>query len=106
MLDHVGELICATSANVFVVRDGALSTPDLRNCGVRGIMREMVIRGAARLGIAVNQIPLWPDDVEAADEVFVTNAVRGIRSINGIDHRQWHEGPMTQALRNVVTADA
>lgn len=106
LLDYEGELVCATSANVFVVQNGELRTPDLRYCGVRGIMRDAVIRQATRLGIRVHEEPLRPHHLETADEVFVTNAVRGVRSIVALDGRTWHEGNVSEAIREAVTADA
>ncbi len=42
MLDTEGEVVAATSGNLFIVRDGMLSTPDLRYCGIRGVMRGRV----------------------------------------------------------------
>lgn len=106
MLDHEGELVCATAANVFVVQSGELRTPDLRYCGVRGIMRDAVMRIARRLGIPVHEEPFWPKHLETADEVFVTNAVRGVRSIVALEARTWHEGAVTEAIRKAVSADA
>nr|WP_298727493.1 aminodeoxychorismate lyase [uncultured Steroidobacter sp.] len=91
MLDTEGEVVCATSANVFVVRDGALVTPDLRFCGVQGVMRGQVIKAAAKLKLAVSEEPLWPHDLETASEVFITNAVRGIRSVASLDSLHWSE---------------
>ena len=106
MLDHEGELVCATAANVFVVQAGELRTPDLRYCGVRGIMREVVLRRATQLGISVHEEPLWPHHLESADEIFVTNAVRGVRSVVSLDGWTWREGSVTQAIRKAVTANA
>jgi 4-amino-4-deoxychorismate lyase len=106
MLDHEGELVCATAANVFVVQAGELRTPDLRYCGVQGVMRGAVIRSAMQLGIRVHEEPLWPHHLEIADEVFVTNAVRGVRSIVALDAQTWHEGSVSEAIRKAVTADA
>ncbi len=104
MLDTEGELVCATSANVFIVREGTLLTPDLRYCGVRGVMRGEVLRVAARLGITVSEEPLWPHDVEAAGELFLTNAVRGIRVVGGLGSKQWTRGPVSEALRAALSA--
>lgn len=98
MLDTEGELVCATSCNVFLVRDGVLRTPDLRFCGVAGVMRARVILAAAELGIAVVEEPLWPDDVATAQEVFITNAVRGIRAVVSLDTLSWSPGPITAQL--------
>lgn len=104
MLDTEGEVVCATSSNVFIARDGMLFTPDLRYSGVRGIMRGEVLRAAAALGIAVSEEPLWPHDLEAADEVFLTNAVRGIRAVGTLDSQQWVRGPITTSLKAALRA--
>ncbi|WP_217705797.1 aminodeoxychorismate lyase [Peristeroidobacter soli] len=98
MLDTEGEVVCATSANVFIVREGALLTPDLRFSGVRGVMRARVIEAAAKLDLAVSEEPLWPHDLETASEVFITNAVRGIRSVASLDSLQWSETSMATRL--------
>lgn len=91
MLDTEGEVVCGTATNVFAVRDNVLITPDLRFCGVRGVMRAQVLRAARELGIATEEAPLWPQDVEAASEVFVTNAVQGIRSVFALGDAHWNE---------------
>lgn len=98
MLDTEGELVCGTASNVFVVRNGVLLTPDLRFCGVRGVMRSQVLRMAGELGLQSSEEPLWPHDLESATEVFVTNAVRGIRSITALESLRWNAGPIAQRL--------
>lgn len=98
MLDTEGELVGGTASNVFVVRSGILATPDLRFSGVRGVMREQVLRAAAKLGVQSSEEPLWPHDLDAASEVFVTNAVRGIRSIVALDTQRWPIGPVARQL--------
>jgi 4-amino-4-deoxychorismate lyase len=102
MLDTEGELVSATAANVFVVRDGALVTPDLRFCGVRGVMRGQVLRSARRLGIAVSEEPLWPHHVACASEVFLTNSVRGIRSVGALGEHKWREAPVADQLSTAL----
>jgi 4-amino-4-deoxychorismate lyase len=98
MMDTEGELVCATAGNVFAVRDGVLLTPDLRFCGVRGVMRAQVLKAAARLNLSISEEPLWPHDLETASEVFVTNAVRGIRSAASLDSLQWSESAVAIRL--------
>lgn len=102
MLDNDGELISATSGNVFIVQDATLRTPDLQSSGVRGIMRNHVIVTARTLGLAVEECPVWPADLEGADEAFVTNAVRGIRPIVALHERRWNLGPITQQLQKAI----
>lgn len=102
MMDTEGEVVCATAANVFAVRDGALITPDLRFCGIRGVMRAQVLEAAAKLRIAATEAPLWPDDLETASEVFVTNAVRGIRSVAALDSLQWSDRAVATRLARAL----
>lgn len=104
MMDTEGELVCATASNLFLVRDGTLLTPDLRYCGVRGIMRSQVLRAAGQLGIAVSEEPLWPHDLEAADEVFLTNAVRGIRPVGTLGTKQWTHRSTADAFKAALRA--
>ena len=106
MLDSEGELVCGTASNIFIVRGHELITHDLRYCGVRGIMRGEVIRIATELGIPVREEPLWPEDLETATEVFVTNAIRGIRSVTALEQFTWPCGHITQSLREAVDRDA
>ncbi len=106
MLDSEGELVCATAANLFLVRGNELVTSDLRYCGVRGVMRGEAIRLATASGIAVHEEPLWPEDLETASEVFLTNAVRGIRVVMRLDQYAWPRGPISQTLLSALDADA
>lgn len=99
MLDTEGEVVCGTSSNVFVVRDGVLATPDLRFCGVAGVMRGKVLEAAAQLGIATSEEPLWPHDIETASEMFLTNAVRGLRSVRALDSMHWDSDVVARKLR-------
>lgn len=102
MLDTEGELVSGTASNVFLVREGILVTPDLRFCGVLGIMRAEVLRTARELGIAVSEEPLRSQDVETASEVFITNAVRGIRSVTELGELRWSDSPLADRLRQVL----
>ena len=98
MCDTEGELVSATAGNVFIVRNGTLCTPDLRFSGVLGVMRGEVLRIAGEMGIATSVEPLWPQDLQEATEVFLTNAVRGIRSVAAIDDQRWESRAMAQNL--------
>ena len=98
MLDTEGELVSVTAGNVFLVRDGVLVTPDLRFCGVRGVMRAQVLKAAAQLGVATQEEPLWPHDIDAASELFVTSAVRGIRPIVALESLEWSASPVAARI--------
>jgi branched-subunit amino acid aminotransferase/4-amino-4-deoxychorismate lyase len=69
-------------------------------------MRGAVIAAAKQLGITVHEEPLWPDNIATATEIFMTNAVRGIRFVTALDEITWTRGSITQALRNAIEAHA
>ncbi|MET0660981.1 MAG: aminodeoxychorismate lyase [Steroidobacteraceae bacterium] len=102
MLDTEGEVVSATSGNVFVVREGKLCTPDLRLCGVSGVMRRQVIGAARAIGHGVDECVLRPADIEGADEAFITNALRGIRPIVQLDAHRWQIGPIAHQLQRTL----
>jgi 4-amino-4-deoxychorismate lyase len=106
MLDSEGELVCATASNLFIVRGNEIATADLRYCGIRGVLRGEVIKLATAMGLAIHEEPLWPEDLESASEVFVTNAVRGIRAVIALDHHTWPHGHVVQALQSALDRDA
>lgn len=64
--------------NLFLIRDGTLWTPGLDGPIVPGIMRGLVLEQAPALGLAIREGDLSADDLDGAEEVFLTNAVRGI----------------------------
>ncbi len=99
MLSTDGRLISATAANVFLVEAGRLVTPDIRDCGVAGIMRQVVLAAAADQGLPASVEDVHPDRLTTADEVFVTNAVVGVRPVGElVGLRRWATGELTRAL--------
>lgn len=99
MLDTDGELVCATMSNIFLVLDEVIVTPDLRYCGVAGVMRKNVLRLADELGLPIEVRAVRGEEVLAAQEIFLTNAVRGIQSVKQLDQQYWSVGPMAQKLK-------
>ncbi|MFT4045358.1 MAG: aminodeoxychorismate lyase [Solimonas sp.] len=88
MCDHHGRLVGGLRSNLFWVRDGGLCTPALQRCGVAGTMRGRVLRTAASLGIAHEEVDADAGVLERADEAFVTNALIGIWPLRRIDGRE------------------
>jgi 4-amino-4-deoxychorismate lyase len=96
--DASGRVIGGTSSNLFVVRRGELVTPLLTRCGVRGVMRRIVMETALALGIATSEQDLELEDIWAADELFMTNAIFGIWPVARIDARSFTVGALTRRL--------
>ena len=83
LLNQNGFLCEAGSANVFVYYQNHLYTPALSEGCVEGVMRQIVIDLAKKINIPVMEAQINPEILYEADEVFVTNASRGIQSVMG-----------------------
>lgn len=106
MLSRSGNLISGTMTNVFLV-DGPSESPRLRTpaidlCGVAGVMRRVVLREAARAGIEATECALWPADLAAATEVFLTNARLGLWPVARVEERTLTPGPVTRRLQSLL----
>jgi 4-amino-4-deoxychorismate lyase len=99
MFSSSGALICGTMSNVFLVDDSILLTPALEQCGVCGVMRELVLRAAAGAGIATQVRRLEAQELARAQEVFLTNALIGIRPVRELDGVTRRVGPITRRLQ-------
>jgi branched-subunit amino acid aminotransferase/4-amino-4-deoxychorismate lyase len=74
-----GNIIESSTGNLFIVSNGVLYTPSLTDGCVGGVMRAEVINLALANGIKVYECSLNPQNLLAADELFITNAVKGIQ---------------------------
>ena len=73
------EVLEAGRANVFAVLDGALATPPVDDRILPGTARAAVLALAAEFGIETAERRLTLADLKAAEDVFLTSSVRGIR---------------------------
>jgi branched-subunit amino acid aminotransferase/4-amino-4-deoxychorismate lyase len=61
-------------------------------------MRQVVLREAARAGIAAEEAPLDAGDLARARELFLTSAVIGLRPVRVLDGRACEIGAVTREL--------
>jgi len=66
-------------ANLFYIKGETIYTPPLSEGCVAGVMRRWLIAALPAAGFRVVEQPVAPEDLLMADEVFLTNAIRGIR---------------------------
>lgn len=88
LLDAGGEVLEAARANVFAIRDEILFTPPADGRIVPGIARARTLELARAAGREVREARLLLDDLLAAEEVFLTNSVRGVEPVRAIDGRE------------------
>jgi 4-amino-4-deoxychorismate lyase len=85
MCDVDGYVVCGTMSNIFLRRGSLLVTPILDRCGVAGVMRRWILERAAELQLRTAQRRVRWSDLAAAEEVFMCNAVVGMKSVRAIE---------------------
>jgi len=110
LLNTAGQVAECATANVFAVFEGdSVVTPPVSAGCLPGIVRGVVLEICADLGLpAAEERHLTPDDLHRADEVFITNSVREITPVAGIDGRALPESPgeVTKRLLDAYRARA
>lgn len=87
-----GELCEGTGTNVFVVVDGRLATPPLDSGCLAGVTRELLLEV-----IEVEERAVAVEELDAADEVFLTSSTRDIHPVHAVgDRRLEAPGPVTR----------
>jgi 4-amino-4-deoxychorismate lyase len=99
LLDADSNVIGGTMTNVFIVRNDALVTPDLRRCGVSGATRDRIVACAAAHGVActVSDVPV--SEALQADELMVANSMIGVWQVRELADRKWPPGTMVRTIR-------
>src|SRR5262245_35761320 len=98
LLDTGERVIGGTRCNVFAVRDGRLLTPALDRCGIRGVMRRVVLETAAAAGIVTEECDLTLGDLRSGAELFMTNSLFGIWPVAQLDEQPFPVGALTRRL--------
>jgi branched-chain amino acid aminotransferase len=109
MRNYRGELTECTTANLFVVRDGVVSTPPLDAGLLPGITREFVLETGSRIGVPMREETLHDANLLGADEAFLTSTTREIVPIvrvNGAPVGTGTPGPVTRQLLDAFRAYA
>lgn len=89
ILNQNGFLCETISANVFVLYQNHLYTPALSEGCIGGVMRQVVIDLAIANNIPMTEAQLDPEILNQADEVFITNATRGIQWVMGFGRKRY-----------------
>jgi branched-subunit amino acid aminotransferase/4-amino-4-deoxychorismate lyase len=91
------------------VRDGAIATPPLSAGILRGTTRTRILALAARAGIPADEKTLEPEDLDDADEVFLSSSVRGVVPVTRVGTSAvglGTPGPVTRRVRDLFEAAA
>lgn len=102
LLDQQGNVVEGTQSNLFILSDEELLTPSLELAGVAGVVRGFVISEAHKLGLTVKIMSLSTDNIEAADEVFLTNSVIGLWPVRKLNSRRYCNREISHKLLKLM----
>lgn len=103
-LNLSGAVAGCAAANLFWISGDRLFTPAL-DCGVlAGVMRARVVAAAGKLSVEVVEGAFTPSELAAADAVFATNSLIGVRPADRLDGRVMRaEHPLITRLAQAET---
>lgn len=84
-----GQIIETISSNIFAVKNGVLYTSPVADGCVDGVMRKKIIQVAEANRIAVYELSVMQSVLLGADELFLTNAITGIRWIMAYKQKRY-----------------
>ena len=106
LLNERGEVAECTAANIFCVKGGTVFTPPLNSGCLEGVTRGLLFELGPKAGVPVSERVLRPEDLFAADEVFISSTNRNVLAVGEIAGHKIPAapGPIAQKLRNTFDA--
>jgi branched-chain amino acid aminotransferase len=102
MLNPDGEVTEATTANIFLVKDGRVATPWLQSGLLAGITRGFLIEQAGARGMTIAERKVVRDDLLAADELLITSTKRGVMPVTTLDGKPVGSGKPGEVTRELA----
>ncbi len=85
MLNHENQVSEATTSNVWIIKDGRISTPPKNSGLLAGITRKIVLRIAKENKLDVHEEDFDADELRQADECFITSSTKLIVPVTKVD---------------------
>jgi branched-chain amino acid aminotransferase len=102
LLNEKGHLVESISSNLFIIKNSTLFTPSLKEGCLPGIMRQVIISFLPFAGLNVNEEdPLDINHLLQADEVFLTNAINGIRWVGALQQKRYYHEISENLLQKI-----
>ncbi len=99
--DAMGNLAESATANVFLVKDGVVSTPIPNGTFLAGITRARHIENLRADGFEVRECVLTFEDAHAADEIFLSGNFAKVTAVKAFDDTLYLNRPVTERARKL-----
>ena len=99
LLNQYGRIAECSIGNLFLVKGQELWTPPLSEGCIEGVMRAILLDLAPSLNLKVNIQPISIDDLLSANELGMTNAIRGIRWIEQFKEQRFQRSTLHRLVK-------
>ena len=107
VLNERGEIVSATTANLFWAKDGTIHTPTLSTGALAGVTRECVIEIASKQFVPLLEGNYEMADLTDADEIFLTSSSIGVAPVTTFDFRRYAvDGNLTRTIAQAFRRQA
>lgn len=102
VLNQYGRVCDTTIANLFFISGNEVHTPSLTEGAVAGVMRSYLLEQMQQAGMTVQQGVYTVQDLNQADEIFLTNAFYGIRWVKSIGNKKYNNHKSARLFQQFV----
>lgn len=103
ILHRNGNVTEGAASNVFIVKDGKVSTPPKDPTILPGVTRDLMVELLRNAGIRCDEVPVNLQQLASADEVWITGSVAGIAPVARLDGQQVGDGKPGRVWKTAVT---
>jgi branched-chain amino acid aminotransferase len=101
ILNETGNIIESTSSNVFIVNNDILISPPITEGCIDGVMRKNIILTAKKSGITIFERAILQEDLLNAEEIFLSNVIKGIRWVVAFKQRRYYKKMSEFLIREI-----
>jgi len=99
LLNDSKNIVEALQGNVFMLLGNKLITPPISEGCLNGVMRKQILSLTRKMeGLEVVEQPISPFDLQKADEIFITNVIRGIQPVTKYRKKEYGKKLAEQLL--------
>ena len=104
MVNHEGKITEGTTFNIWMVKDGKVSTPKAESGLLKGITRKKILQICHDNNISCEEGIITPDDILNADEVFITSATKGVMPVSRLNNKVYLHGRINSLMTSKLSS--
>lgn len=102
LMNDEKNVVEALQSNLFLLSGNRLSTPPVSDGCLNGVMRKQILAIARKIeGLEVLEESISPFDLQKADELFLTNVIKGIQPITKYRKKEYKSELASELLKKL-----